>query len=202
MSTYGILYWLPSYSTYELGYNQFEIGGLILSYNIGVIIGNIVIGKIGDLLNGKRAIIWCWSLCLGIFALLYIVFFSHYSYYLMNLVIFFMGFFVESICNVISATAATDLAKDYHHSQTDSDHNDNAYPENHKSIATLSGILDGSGSFGAAIGSFAIGVIREYSWTGMFVFLTWAVFISSMVVLKPWIKEFIELIKEEKDEIQ
>ena len=136
-----------------------------------------------------------YSEVLFVFGILF--FFAHESIELTLIVIFFVGFFVHSIFNMIAATAATDLAKGCHHTRSDSDpNNHNVHPENHKAIATLSGILDGSGSFGAAIGSFVIGAIRRYSWTGMFVFLAWAVFISSMVVLKPWIEDVKRLLYE------
>ena len=187
LSTYGILYWLPSYSKYELEYTHLEIGRLSISYDAGVIVGNIVIGKIGDILNENRSLVWSWSLFWGSLCFWYVVFYSHFSVYLMLVIIFFVGFFVHSIFNMIAATAATDLAKGYHHSTGSADPSSvggEIAPENHKAIATLSGILDGSGSFGAAVGSFVIGAIREYSWTGMFVFLAWAVLVSSIVVVK------------------
>lgn len=163
-STYGILFWLPSYAKYNLGYDHTDIKYIAISYDVGVIMGNVVIGRISDLLYNKRAPVAFTSLFLGSLSFFSVVLIQAaetrwYTKLLMWVVIFFVGFFVGSIFNVIAATAAADLAKG------------EGVKGNKKAIATLSGILDGSGSFGAAVGSYVIGAIRRVSWNGMFIFL-------------------------------
>lgn len=62
LSTYGILYWLPSYAKYQLHYNTNQISRIAISYDLGVIIGNVIIGRISDLIYGKRAPVVFFSL--------------------------------------------------------------------------------------------------------------------------------------------
>lgn len=54
-STYGILFWLPSYAKYELDYSQTAIKYIAISYDVGVIIGSVIIGRISDIMYQKRA---------------------------------------------------------------------------------------------------------------------------------------------------
>lgn len=101
---------------------------------------------------------------------------------------FMVGFTVGSIFNIIAATAAADLAKH------------ELVRGNGKALGTMSGIMDGSGSFGAAVGTYAIGAIRRVSWNGMFTFLAIAVGFSATVIIHPCVKELKEIrhLKKEK----
>ena len=193
LSTYGILYWLPSYAKYQLHYNTNQISRIAISYDLGVIIGNVIIGRISDLIYGKRAPVVFFSLFWGATSLLVIVFMTckqdedwgtflnHYATYIMLVLIFLVGFWIGTVFNIISATAAADLARN------------SSLKNNDKALATLGGIMDGSGSFGAAVGSYLIGYIRTYSWRGMFMFLSAAVYIGAFAILKVCIREIREI---------
>lgn len=54
-STYGILFWLPSYAHKELNYSHLDIELIAIMNDIGCIIGSIVLGKITDIMHKKRA---------------------------------------------------------------------------------------------------------------------------------------------------
>lgn len=113
-STYGILFWLPSYADKQLHYSHADIGMLAFMYDLGVIIGTIVLGKVSDMIYKKRAPVAFIGLIsggiwLGLFILL-----SNSSKYILWLIIFFVGFFVGSIFNIVAAVAAADLAKGEH----------------------------------------------------------------------------------------
>ena len=88
-----------------------------------------------------------------------LIVFFHNTIEAVFIFIFFIGFFIGGIYNIVGATAAADLAK----SKT--------LKSNDKALSTVSGILDGSGSLGAAFGSLIIGAVRNYSWDGVFIFL-------------------------------
>jgi len=91
------------------------------------------------------------------------------------------GFVVGGVFNVVAATAAADLAKG------------DSLKGNSKALATVSGILDGSGSLGAAFGSLTIGAIRNQSWNGVFIFLAACVFLSSVPIFKAMVTEVKEI---------
>lgn len=80
---------------------------------------------------------------------------------LLYIVIFILGFFVGGISNIISGTACADLGKQ------------DALKNNSKALSTVTGIVDGTGSVGAAVGQKGIGYLQEHSsWTSVFIMMT------------------------------
>jgi MFS transporter, OPA family, solute carrier family 37 (glycerol-3-phosphate transporter), member 3 len=154
-----MLFWLPTYAKEELDYSNFDVGLIAITYDVGTIVGSIILGLLTDLTYNKRSPVAFVGLIIGTVLFLMVVFFSDSSKYAILTIIFFIGFFVGSIFNIVAATAAADLAKG------------DALKGNDKALATVSGILDGSGSLGAAFGSLMIGRIAEKSWAGVFIFL-------------------------------
>ena len=54
------------------------------------------------------------------------------------------GFFINSLNNLISSVCAADLGKSVH--------------GNHRAVATVTGIIDGTGSMGSAVGQLIVGI--------------------------------------------
>ena len=66
---------------------------------------------------------------------------------------FFQGFFINSLNNIISSVCAADLGKQ------------SALKGNTKAISTITGIIDGTGSAGSAIGQLIVGATyTTYGW--------------------------------------
>jgi OPA family glycerol-3-phosphate transporter-like MFS transporter 3 len=66
---------------------------------------------------------------------------------------FFLGFCISGLNNLINAACAADLGKQ------------EALKGNQKAISTVTGIIDGSGTLGTAVGQFIIGFTqRAYGW--------------------------------------
>lgn len=59
---------------------------------------------------------------------------------------FFQGFFINSLNNIISSVCAADLGKQ------------SALQGNERAISTVTGIIDGTGSMGSALGQLIVGV--------------------------------------------
>ena len=57
----------------------------------------------------------------------------------------------------------------------------------------MTGIIDGTGSLGAAIGQIIIGEVQEKSWNGVFIILSCTVFVSAMVLVRSLFKEIGEI---------
>jgi len=75
--------------------------------------------------------------------------------------IFFLGFFVGGISNIIAGTACADLGKQ------------DALKNNSKALSTVTGIVDGTGSVGAAVGQKGIGYLQDNaSWSAVFIMMT------------------------------
>ena len=181
--TYGMLFWLPLYARKELGYNHFNVGLIAISYDLGVIFGSIILGKTSDLIYTKRAPVAYFSLLLTSIFFFLVTFFPESM-----VLVFLVGFFLGGVFNIIAATAAIDLAKR------------ESLKGNDKALATVSGILDGSGSLGAAFGSIIIGEIRMRTWSGVFIYLSISMLISSFTILRAMVREIKEIIKIRKGE--
>jgi MFS transporter, OPA family, solute carrier family 37 (glycerol-3-phosphate transporter), member 3 len=154
-----MLLWLPAYADKELNYNNPSIELIAIVNDVGTIMGSITLGKISDLMYKKRSPIAFFGLIIGGILFLLIAFLSDSSKYLIYTLIFFVGFIVGGVFNIVTATAAADLAKG------------DQIQGNSKALSTVTGILDGCGSLGAAFGSLIIGEIRKRSWNGVFIFL-------------------------------
>ena len=81
-----------------------------------------------------------------------------------------LGFFIGGVANLIPSLIASDLGKN---------------PAlNEGAVSTITGILDGTGSFGAAIGQFVIGLLAEYfGWDAVFAFLIACCFIPALLLI-------------------
>jgi sugar phosphate permease len=141
LATYGMLFWLPTYAKEELHYSHSDVEQIALIYDIGTIVGSIILGFLTDLTYKKRSPVAFVGLIFGTILFLMVVFYSNSPKYVILIIIFFVGFFVGAIFNIVAPTAAADLAKS------------KALKGNDKALATVGGILDGAGSFGAAFGS-------------------------------------------------
>ena len=58
-----------------------------------------------------------------------------------------------------------------------------------QALATVAGIIDGTGSFGAAITQYLVAVLSNYGWDLVFVVLTILLLASSLLMLKLFINE-------------
>ena len=71
----------------------------------------------------------------------------------------------------------------------------------------MTGIIDGTGSLGAAVGQLIIGYVQQaYGWNSVFVVMTFMVFISIIPLLRNFVNEFKEIkeirrINREKEEL-
>mmetsp|Transcript_17873 Transcript_17873/g.15779 ORF Transcript_17873/g.15779 Transcript_17873/m.15779 type:complete len:191 (+) Transcript_17873:997-1569(+) len=176
-----MLLWLPTYAKEELDFNNGNVALIAIAFDVGTIFGSVILGKLSDLTYKKRSPIAFFGLIIGGFLFTIIVVVSNPSNYLIYVLIFLTGFVVGGVFNVVAATAAADLAKG------------DSLKGNSKALATVSGILDGSGSLGAAFGSLTIGAIRNQSWNGVFIFLAACVFLSSVPIFKAMVTEVKEI---------
>jgi OPA family glycerol-3-phosphate transporter-like MFS transporter 3 len=176
-----MLLWLPAYADRELDYDHVSIELIAIANDVGTIIGSIVLGKASDMMYKKRSPIAFAGLITGGVLFLLVAFLSDSSKYLIYTLIFLIGFVVGGVFNIVSATAAADLAKG------------DQLVGNSKALSTVTGILDGCGSLGAAFGSLIIGEIRNYSWNGVFIFLSAVVFLSSVPIFRVMLKEVREI---------
>ena len=86
---------------------------------------------------------------------------------------FLSGYLVNGPYSLITTAVATDLG-----SRTSV-----SGGQNSRALATVSAIIDGTGSVGAAIGPVLTGYISTRGWNSVFIMLTMSLSISSMFLI-------------------
>ncbi|KAL9225230.1 hypothetical protein vseg_001179 [Gypsophila vaccaria] len=177
---YTFLYWLPFYISYT------EIGGKYLSsetagnlstfFDIGGMIGGILAGYFSDKLDARAITAACFTYFI-IPAL-----FLYRNYGFINLysniaLMFIAGMFVNAPYALITTAVSADLGT--HES----------LKGNSRALATVTAIIDGTGSIGAAVGPLLTGYISGISWDAVFIMLMTAALIAGLLLTKLVIEE-------------
>uniref|UniRef100_A0A671QSL8 Sugar phosphate exchanger 3 n=1 Tax=Sinocyclocheilus anshuiensis TaxID=1608454 RepID=A0A671QSL8_9TELE len=154
---YSFFFWLPFYLSNNFGWKEVQADRLSVWYDVGGIVGGTVQGLISDLL-GKRAPVLAISLLLAMGAL---VGYSHSpNNQLVNgALLAITGFLIGGPSNMISSAISADLGRQ------------EALQNSQEALATVTGIVDGTGSFGAAGGQYLVSLIEsKLGWMCVFYF--------------------------------
>jgi MFS transporter, OPA family, solute carrier family 37 (glycerol-3-phosphate transporter), member 3 len=150
LAVYCLLLWLPTFLKVDsnLQYSIAQVANLQTSVDLGAIFGSMILGYASDLLSGQRAPVALVAVLLATL-ISYSVTFSIYDLTpgLLLIAMFSLGFFINSLNNLISSVCAADLGK--------------AVQGNHRAVATVTGIIDGTGSMGSALGQLIVGVTKD-----------------------------------------
>ena len=133
------------FSLFEFLDAEFTFGGqkeanISTMNDIGGLMGSFVIGYVSDLTYGKRSPSTFLSLLLSCIVWYTLVIqYNSLTYASLMVSFFFYGLFMQGVTNTIAATCSIDIGK--------------AIPDkNTKAVSTVTGIIDGMGNIGAAIG--------------------------------------------------
>ena len=167
---FSFLFWLPVYLSQGLHWNDKESDILSSFYDIGGIIGSILAGIVSDVI-GRRSPVVCIMLILSI-ALLFMYENAGSDYDSNSILMTLTGLTIGGPANLVSAAVSADLGKQ------------DTLRGNEAALATVIGIVDGTGSIGAAIGQFLIPRINKtFGWHGVFYFLAVMSFFSVVCLL-------------------
>lgn len=173
---YSFFFWLPFYLHGAFGWKETVADDISVWYDVGGIIGGTIAGFISDRFR-KRSIIVIPMLVLAIPALFI---FSHSpNNKTINAVLMTVaGFFVGGVANLISAAISADLGRQ------------GPVQGNAEALATVTGIVDGTGSAGAAIGQVLVPVIQEkFGWKSVFVVFMIMIALTIACIFPMFIKE-------------
>lgn len=154
---YSFFFWLPFYLSNNFGWKEPEADRLSVWYDVGGIIGGTIQGLISDFM-GKRSPVLALSL---LFAMGALVGFSHSpNDQVINAVLLATtGFFTGGPSNMISSAISADLGRQ------------DALRGSQEALATVTGIVDGTGSIGAAVGQYLVSLIEsKLGWMCVFYF--------------------------------
>uniref|UniRef100_A0A3Q0RS32 Sugar phosphate exchanger 3 n=1 Tax=Amphilophus citrinellus TaxID=61819 RepID=A0A3Q0RS32_AMPCI len=154
---YSFFFWLPFYLSNNYKWKEAQADRLSVWYDVGGIIGGTVQGLISDFM-GKRAPVLVVSLMLAIGALV------GYSrspddQVINGVLLATTGFFIGGPSNMISSAISADLGRQ------------EALRGSKEALATVTGIVDGTGSIGAAAGQYLVSLIEsKLGWMSVFYF--------------------------------
>ncbi|KAM9467921.1 sugar phosphate exchanger 3 isoform 1-T2 [Clarias gariepinus] len=154
---YSFFFWLPFYLSNNFGWKEAEADRLSVWYDVGGIVGGTVQGLISDFL-GKRAPVLCISLLIAMGAL--VGYSQSPNDQIVNGVLLATtGFFIGGPSNMISSAISADLGRQ------------EALQGSQEALATVTGIVDGTGSIGAAGGQYLVSLIEsKLGWMWVFYF--------------------------------
>ncbi|KAJ0057392.1 hypothetical protein NL108_006087, partial [Boleophthalmus pectinirostris] len=154
---YSFFFWLPFYLSSNFGWKEADADRLSVWYDVGGIIGGTIQGLISDFM-GKRSPVLALSL---LFAMGALGGFSHSpNNQVINAVLLATtGFFTGGPSNMISSAISADLGRQ------------DALRGSQEALATVTGIVDGTGSIGAAVGQYLVSLIEsKLGWMHVFYF--------------------------------
>ncbi|KAF7828472.1 putative glycerol-3-phosphate transporter 4 [Senna tora] len=180
---YTFLYWLPFYlSRTEIGGEYVSVksaGNLSALFDVGGIFGGILAGYISDRLRA-RAITAATFMYAAIPSMLLYRSYGSISMGLNILLMMLTGLFVNGPYALITTAVSADLGT---HS---------CLRGNSRALATVTAIIDGTGSVGAALGPLLTGFISRKGWDGVFIMLMVGAFVAGLLLSRLVIAEIAE----------
>ncbi|XP_062613433.1 sugar phosphate exchanger 3-like isoform X3 [Saccostrea cucullata] len=183
---YSFFFWLPYYLHNKYRWKETVADDISIWYDVGGIIGGTIFGFISDRFQ-HRSVIVIPMLILGIPALF--IYNSDLSNTLtMNgLLMAVVGFFIGGVANLVSAAISADLGKQ------------GPVQGNSEALATVTGIIDGTGSVGAAIGQILVPLIQDgLGWRSVFYLFMLMTLLTALCILPLFVSEVRDLYSKRK----
>ncbi|XP_065659889.1 sugar phosphate exchanger 3-like [Hydra vulgaris] len=174
------LFSLSTYLSLDPQWGDKESNNLISYYDLGTILGGIAAGILSKLIGIRSPVI---SLMLLSSIATILLNYKGVGFRTNRLIIFINGFLIGGPDNIISTAIPVVISK---HQITN----------NNQALATVTGIIDGTGRFAAAISQCLILIIKkELVWNGVFYFLIFVVGCSCFWNLLILYKDLLDLSK-------
>ncbi|OCT88083.1 hypothetical protein XELAEV_18016710mg [Xenopus laevis] len=173
---YSFFFWLPYYLSNNFKWKEAEADQLSIWYDIGGIVGGTVQGLISDLMKMRSPVLTV-SLVLAVGALFG---YSHSpNDKVMNAFIMSItGFFIGGPSNMISSAISADLGRQ------------EMVRGSSEALATVTGIVDGTGSIGAAMGQFLVPLIQNsLNWMWVFYFFIFMICMTTVFMVPLIVRE-------------
>ncbi|XP_020590235.1 putative glycerol-3-phosphate transporter 1 [Phalaenopsis equestris] len=172
---YTFLYWLPFYISDIAIDGEFlsdsMAGTLSTLFDVGGVIGGILAGHISDRFDARALTAACFMYCAIPAIYLYRIYGSVSLYWNIALMLV-NGMLVNGPYALITTAVSADLGT---HSSLDG---------NSRALATVTAIIDGTGSVGAAIGPLLTGYISAKSWGAVFIMLMGAALVAGLLLTR------------------
>lgn len=146
-------------------------------FDVGGLLGAIIAGYLADITGASGLV------CIGMLALLFPSLIAYlklasYSIFLNIIIQFFVGIMINGPYCLITTSVAADLGNKV----TDSD-----------AMATITAIIDGTGSIGASVGPLIAGLVANGGWNNVFYMVMAADLISMIFLIRICKQDYIML---------
>ncbi|KAJ6703770.1 MAJOR FACILITATOR SUPERFAMILY TRANSPORTER 16 ISOFORM B [Salix viminalis] len=172
---YTFLYWLPFYISHTAIDGKYlsdgTSGNLSTIFDVGGVVGGILAGHVSDRLDARAITAASFMYC-AIPALFFYRSYGHLSLGLNLALMFITGIFVNGPYALITTAVSADLGT---HS---------SLRGNSRALATVTSIIDGTGSVGAALGPLLTGYISSKSWSAVFTMLMAAALVAGLLLTR------------------
>ncbi|CAI9771831.1 unnamed protein product [Fraxinus pennsylvanica] len=172
---YTFLYWLPFYISHTAIEGRYvsneESGTLSTLFDVGGVVGGILAGHISDRLDARAITAASFMYC-AIPALYFYRSYGHVSMTVNIILMLITGMFVNGPYALITTAVSADLGT---HS---------SLRGNSRALATVTAIIDGTGSIGAALGPLITGYISAKSWSAVFTMLMISALIAGLLLTR------------------
>ncbi|XP_062313406.1 glucose-6-phosphate exchanger SLC37A1 isoform X3 [Osmerus eperlanus] len=174
--SYTFLFWLPLYITKTAHLDAKKAGNLSTLFDVGGIVGGILAGVISDKM-GKRATTCAVMLFLAAPTLYGFSMISEFGLGPTIGMLVVCGGLVNGPYALITTAVSADLGTH------------KSLKGNARALSTVTAIIDGTGSVGAALGPLLAGLLSEGGWNRVFYMLMTADFIALLLLLRLVMKE-------------
>uniref|UniRef100_A0A3Q2NTL1 Solute carrier family 37 member 1 n=1 Tax=Fundulus heteroclitus TaxID=8078 RepID=A0A3Q2NTL1_FUNHE len=174
--SYTFLFWLPLYITKAAHLNAKKAGDLSTLFDVGGIVGGILAGVISDKM-GKRATTCAVMLLLAAPTLYGFSMISQFGLGPTIGMLLVCGGLVNGPYALITTAVSADLGTH------------KSLKGNARALSTVTAIIDGTGSVGAAVGPLLAGLLSAGGWDQVFYMLMTADFLALLLLLRLVTKE-------------
>ncbi|BES90545.1 solute carrier family 37 (glycerol-3-phosphate transporter), member [Nesidiocoris tenuis] len=174
---YTFIYWLPFYINASTTLTSTNSADLSTLFDFGGILGGVFAGAVTDY-YGKSATVCCVMLIISIPLLLLYSWIGAVLLWLNIILLFTVGFFVNGPYALITTAVSAELG---------------CHPSlsgNSKALATVTAIIDGTGSIGAAVGPLIAGIVYSFGWSYVFIMLMIANILALTMLLRLVVHEW------------
>ncbi|ESQ51145.1 hypothetical protein EUTSA_v10022662mg [Eutrema salsugineum] len=172
---YTFLYWLPYYLRHQAVagvYLSHKTAGILSTvFDIGGVFGGISAGFISDKIKA-RALTSIAFFSLSIPALIMYRIYGSVSMFINVALMFISGLLVNGPYALITTAVAADLGTQ------------DSIKGNGRALATVTAIIDGTGSVGAALGPLLAGYISSRGWNSVFFMLIVSIFFAGLFLIR------------------
>lgn len=190
---YTFLYWLPFYISHTAIDGEYlsneTAGNLSTLFDLGGVVGGILAGHISDRLDARAITAASFMYC-SIPALFLYRIYGSVSMRVNIALMMLAGMLVNGPYALITTAVSADLGT---HS---------SLKGNSRALATVTAIIDGTGSVGAALGPLLTGFISAQGWNGVFSMLMLAAFIAGLLLTRLVVAEIMDKVQRAREHSQ